>query len=217
VTGNVKGSSMGGNVRYKNVRRAMARSPHRRARAIPMATEISFGDGSDLDHGRRYLDRHRSGRCQRHDDGRRHRTSRSASKFVRAKTMGGDITIESVDGWVQATTMGGNLDVTVTGSGGDVELTSMSGTRRAPRAPGLRHESRPRDPLVPPEEHAASVPTARINRNRVAGSSVSSTRPNGLGVNRAPRHHPLQYIDSGSPATRGRAAGRTRDSPVEYR
>jgi DUF4097 and DUF4098 domain-containing protein YvlB len=53
---------------------------------------------------------------------------KNAGRFVRAKTMGGDIEIDSVDGWVQATTMGGNLDVTVTGAGGDVTLTSMSGT-----------------------------------------------------------------------------------------
>jgi DUF4097 and DUF4098 domain-containing protein YvlB len=52
---------------------------------------------------------------------------KNARRFVRAKTMGGDIAVDAVDGWVSATTMGGNIDVTVTGSGGDVTLTSMSG------------------------------------------------------------------------------------------
>ena len=67
---------------------------------------------------------------------------KQAEKFVRAKTMGGDIAIDSVDGWVQATTMGGNLDVTVTGAGGDVTLTSMSGkvVLHVPRGFGMTLE-----------------------------------------------------------------------------
>ena len=52
---------------------------------------------------------------------------RDAQRFVRAKTMGGDIEIESVDGWLKATTMGGDIEARVIGSGGDVELVSMSG------------------------------------------------------------------------------------------
>jgi len=52
---------------------------------------------------------------------------RSAGGFVKAKTMGGKITLGDVDGSVQATTMGGDVSVKVVGTGGDVELESMSG------------------------------------------------------------------------------------------
>jgi hypothetical protein len=41
--------------------------------------------------------------------------------------MGGDIDIESVDGWVRATTMGGDIEARVAGAGGEVELVSYSG------------------------------------------------------------------------------------------
>ena len=41
--------------------------------------------------------------------------------------MGGDIEIDSIDGWVKATTMAGDVEVTMTGSGGDATLTSMTG------------------------------------------------------------------------------------------
>ncbi|MBC7911086.1 MAG: DUF4097 family beta strand repeat protein, partial [Pyrinomonadaceae bacterium] len=52
------------------------------------------------------------------------------SRFAKVKTMGGDINIESVDGWVNATTMGGDISVSMLGNSGgrhDVELTSYSG------------------------------------------------------------------------------------------
>lgn len=56
---------------------------------------------------------------------------RSASAYVKAKTMGGKVRLDAVDGWIDATTMGGNVEATMTGdpSGGNrsVTLTSMSG------------------------------------------------------------------------------------------
>jgi len=127
VSGNLKGSSMGGGVRYKNVRRSDGQfaSPPRTGGGDPsditrdtvqistMGGEISAEDAPD---GADVMTM--GGDI----------TIKSAKRFVRAKTMGGDIEIDAVDGWVQATTMGGNLDVTVTGGGGDVSLTSMSGT-----------------------------------------------------------------------------------------
>ena len=45
--------------------------------------------------------------------------------------MGGDITIDAIDGWVSSTTMGGDVTVTMTGDPAkgkrDVNLTSMGG------------------------------------------------------------------------------------------
>ena len=126
VEGDFKGSSMGGNVRYKNVRRADGKlaSPPRTGEDLSLVTpetvQISTMGGSitteDAPDGADVMTM--GGDI----------TIKSARRFVRAKTMGGDIEIADVDGWVQATTMGGNLDVTVTGAGGDVSLTSMSGT-----------------------------------------------------------------------------------------
>ena len=48
------------------------------------------------------------------------------SKFIKAKTMGGDITIDSVDGTVDAITMGGDISVNSTGEG-NITLVSMKG------------------------------------------------------------------------------------------
>jgi DUF4097 and DUF4098 domain-containing protein YvlB len=126
VVGDLNASSMGGDVRYKNVRRndgkfaspsdsdGQARSEitSGTVQVTTMGGEIETGDapeGADVSTMGGDIN------------------IKKAARFVRAKTMGGDIAIESVDGWVQATTMGGNLDVTVTGAGGDVTLTSMSG------------------------------------------------------------------------------------------
>ena len=50
-----------------------------------------------------------------------------AERFVKATTMGGDIFLDSVDGWIDATTYGGDIQAAVTGQGGDVTLVSMSG------------------------------------------------------------------------------------------
>jgi hypothetical protein len=49
--------------------------------------------------------------------------------------MGGDIYLEAVDGWIEAMTYGGDIEATVAGQGGDVELTSLSGdiTLHVPR------------------------------------------------------------------------------------
>jgi hypothetical protein len=137
VTGDLKGSSMGGGVRYKNVRRAdgkVASPPNTgddmsdvttdTVQISTMGGEINTEDAPD---GADVMTM--GGDI----------TVKSAKRFVRAKTMGGDIEIDSVDGWVQATTMGGNLDVTVSGGGGDVTLTSMAGTvaLKVPRGFGM--------------------------------------------------------------------------------
>ncbi|MCD4693635.1 MAG: DUF4097 domain-containing protein, partial [Calditrichales bacterium] len=65
---------------------------------------------------------------------------KKAKKFIKAKTMGGDIQIDEIDGWVKATTMGGEITVVMTGDpdkgkrdvdissmGGDIELTLPEG------------------------------------------------------------------------------------------
>jgi DUF4097 and DUF4098 domain-containing protein YvlB len=126
VTGDLKGSSMGGGVRYKNVRRGdgkLASPPNTGdsdpSDITPETVQIStMGGDIDTEDAQNGADVMTMGGDI---------TIRNARRFVRAKTMGGDIAISSIDGWVQATTMGGNLDVTVTGAGGDVTLTSMSG------------------------------------------------------------------------------------------
>ena len=136
VTGNVKGSSMGGNVSYKNVRRSdgkFASPPQRGGSAsadlTPETVQIStMGGNIQTESAPEGADVMTMGGNIEIKD---------AGKFVRAKTMGGDIHIDSVDGWVQATTMGGNLAVTVTGAGGEVELTSMSGTVTLNVPPGF--------------------------------------------------------------------------------
>jgi DUF4097 and DUF4098 domain-containing protein YvlB len=127
VIGDVKGSSMGGDVRYKNVRRKDGNiaSPSRNdgsgatAAVTPDTVQISTMGGAihteDAPEGADVMTM--GGDIE----------IKNARRFVRAKTMGGDIAVNAVDGWVTATTMGGNIDVTVTGSGGDVTLTSMSG------------------------------------------------------------------------------------------
>ena len=124
VNGDLKGSSMGGDVRYKNVRRGdgkLASPPNIKGsdEITPETVQISTMGGEitteDAPDGADVMTM--GGDI----------TVMNAQRFVRAKTMGGDIRIASVDGWVQATTMGGNLDVNVTGAGGDVTLTSMSG------------------------------------------------------------------------------------------
>jgi DUF4097 and DUF4098 domain-containing protein YvlB len=127
VIGDLKGSSMGGDVRYKNVRRADGKvgSPPNigdsdRSEITPETVQIStMGGDINTEDARNGADVMTMGGNIK---------IKTAQRFVRAKTMGGDIAIESIDGWVQAETMGGNLDVTVTGAGGDVTLTSMSGT-----------------------------------------------------------------------------------------
>lgn len=126
VEGDLKGSSMGGDVRYKNVR----------GKDGKLASPPSTGDPGLHDVTAETLQISTMGgeiTTEDAPEGADLNTMggdievKSARRFVRAKTMGGDITIDSIDGWVQATTMGGNVDVTVTGKGGSVTLTSMSG------------------------------------------------------------------------------------------
>jgi len=124
VAGDVTGSSMGGNVRYKNVQRRDGGigSPDRLSDSDETTTDTvqisTMGGTIEVEDAPEGASLHTMGGDIRVTDARR---------FVRAKTMGGDILIESVDGWVRATTMAGDVDVSVAGSGGDVDLTSMSG------------------------------------------------------------------------------------------
>ncbi len=125
VVGDVRGSSMGGNVRYKNVRSRGGRvvSPERTGGgvddAVPDTVQIStMGGEVKVEEAPEGADLHTMGGNIQ---------VRGARRFVRAKTMGGSIDIDSIDGWVQATTMGGNIEVHVTGQGGEVDLTSMAG------------------------------------------------------------------------------------------
>jgi hypothetical protein len=125
VVGDVKGSSMGGNVRYKNVRRRDGGhgSPPRTGEDLPDAVgetvQIStMGGEIDVEDAPEGADLHTMG-------GDIH--VKGAERFVRAKTMGGDIHIDAVDGWLEAITMGGDVEASVTGNGGHVTLTSMSG------------------------------------------------------------------------------------------
>lgn len=123
VVGDVTGSSMGGNVRFKNVvRRSGGTATPPRLDDVDGTTDTvqisTMGGAINVDDAPEGANLHTMGGDIRVDD---------AVRFVAAKTMGGDIKIKSIDGWVKATTMGGDIDVNVIGTGGDVELTSMSG------------------------------------------------------------------------------------------
>jgi DUF4097 and DUF4098 domain-containing protein YvlB len=124
VIGDVSGSSMGGNVRYKNVKRRNGEpsSPARTGGHDETTGETvqvsTMGGAIEIDDAPNGADLHTMGG---------NISVKNAKRFVRAKTMGGDIRIESVDGSLKATTMGGDIEATVVGSGGDIDLTSMSG------------------------------------------------------------------------------------------
>jgi DUF4097 and DUF4098 domain-containing protein YvlB len=123
VVGDVKGSSMGGNVKYRNVvrRSGDTGSPTRTGGGDVNGDTVqisTMGGEIEVDEAPEGASLHTMGGDIRVTD---------AGRFVDAKTMGGDVVLEAVDGWVKATTMGGDVEVTLIGSGGDVELTSMSG------------------------------------------------------------------------------------------
>jgi hypothetical protein len=125
VIGNVKGSSNGGSVRYKNVQRRDGNlgSPPRVGDDLdeisPDTVQIStMGGGIEVEDAPEGADVHTMGG---------NIEIRNALHFARAKTMGGDILIDSVDGWVHAVTMSGDIEVHLTGDGGDVLLSSNSG------------------------------------------------------------------------------------------
>ncbi len=123
VVGDVKGSSMGGNVKYKNVVRTNGEVgfPTKVGGITVNSESVQISTmGGEIE-----ISEAPEGASLKTMGGHIHVTD--AGRFVHATTMGGDILLESVDGWVKATTMGGDIDVTVVGSGGDVELTSMSG------------------------------------------------------------------------------------------
>jgi DUF4097 and DUF4098 domain-containing protein YvlB len=136
VVGDVTGSSMGGNVRFKNVvRRGGGIATPPRLDDVEGTTDTvqisTMGGSIEVDDAPEGANLHTMGGDIRVTD---------AVRFVSAKTMGGDVTIEAVDGWVKATTMGGDVDVKVTGSGGDIELTSMSGDITLVLPPGFSME-----------------------------------------------------------------------------
>ena len=126
VTGDLNGSSMGGAVRYIEVQRRDGRVGG--PKQIDMddldgvteeTVQIStMGGEIDVDEAPAGVAAHTMGGDI---------DIESAEQFAKVTTMGGDIEIRAIDGWVKATTMGGDVDVRVVGSGGDVELTSMSG------------------------------------------------------------------------------------------
>jgi len=126
VIGNVKGSSMGGDVRYKNVQRRdgdLASPPNLGDDLDDTSTDTvqvsTMGGKIEVEEAPEGADVHTMGGNIEISD---------AQRFVRAKTMGGDIRVDSIDGWVQAITMGGDIDVQMVGSGGDVLLSSNSGS-----------------------------------------------------------------------------------------
>jgi len=135
VVGDVEGSSMGGNVSYKNVQRRSggAGSPPRTGQDLAEITrdtvQIStMGGAIEVKDAPEGADVHTMGGNIEIED---------AARFVRAKTMGGDIRIRSIDGWVEATTMAGDVEVSVTGDGGDVKLDSYSGNIVLDLPPGF--------------------------------------------------------------------------------
>jgi putative adhesin len=135
VVGDVKGSSMGGNVRYERVHRRNGKTATLDRLGDEEVSDdtvqiSTMGGGIEVEDAPEGAAVHTMG-------GDIH--IKDAQRFVRATTMGGDVTIDRADGSVQATTMGGNVEATVVGSGGDVELRSMSGdiTLTVPRGFGM--------------------------------------------------------------------------------
>jgi DUF4097 and DUF4098 domain-containing protein YvlB len=123
VVGDVKGSSMGGNVKYKNVVRTNGEVgfPTKMGGVVVDSESVQISTmGGEIE-----IDEAPEGASLKTMGGDIRVTD--AGRFVHATTMGGDILLKAVDGRVNATTMGGDVDVTVVGSGGDVEITSMSG------------------------------------------------------------------------------------------
>jgi DUF4097 and DUF4098 domain-containing protein YvlB len=115
VKGDIKASSQGGNVVYKNVTRRTGNSTAEELKITSMGGDINVDEapaGADV---------HTMG-------GDVH--IRDAHEFAKAKTMGGNIEIDAVDGWVDATTMGGDVTVHMVGDpekgNRDVEIQSMS-------------------------------------------------------------------------------------------
>ena len=111
VFGDVKVTSMGGEVTHRRVTRTHGDSIGDQVKIDTMGGDINVSDapsGADV---------HTMGGDITID---------SAREYVKAKTMGGDIRIKEADGWVKATTMAGDVRALVIG-GHDVELTSMSG------------------------------------------------------------------------------------------
>jgi DUF4097 and DUF4098 domain-containing protein YvlB len=126
---------MGGNVRYKNVRRSdghVASPPQLGGSKVASSgdsVQIStMGGDIDIQDAPAGADLHTMGG---------NISVKDARQFVRAKTMGGDIALGSVDGWVEAITMGGDIETTLIGNGGDVTLTSMSGNVTLQVPPGF--------------------------------------------------------------------------------
>jgi DUF4097 and DUF4098 domain-containing protein YvlB len=123
VVGDVKGSSMGGNVKYRNVVRTNGEIgfPSELGGVVVNGESVQISTmGGEIE-----VDEAPEGASLKTMGGDIRVTD--AGRFVHATTMGGDVVLEAVDGWVKATTYGGDVEVTLVGSGGDVEITSMSG------------------------------------------------------------------------------------------
>ena len=124
VTGDVKGSSMGGEVRFQRVyRRDGSVASPGGVEDVPGLTDgtvqiSTMGGAIDVDEAPEGVAVHTMGGDI---------VIAEARRFAKVTTMGGDIHIEAVDGWVAATTMGGDVEVRVDGAGGDVDLRSNSG------------------------------------------------------------------------------------------
>jgi len=124
VNGDVKGSSMGGPVRFERVyRRDGTVARPERVEDVPGMTDgtvqiSTMGGGIDVDDAPEGVAVHTMGGDIEIGD---------AERFAKATTMGGDIRIKAVDGWVTAKTYGGDIEVHVVGTGGDIDLQSLSG------------------------------------------------------------------------------------------
>jgi len=125
VDGDLDGSTMGGSVTYRNVTGRSSTSEQDPLEISTMGGSIEVDEapgGADLETKGGSIEVNR------------------ASNFVRAETMGGSITIREIDGWVDASTKGGSVevqmvgdpdkgrrDVSISSSGGDIELVVPPG------------------------------------------------------------------------------------------
>ena len=126
VSGDVKGSTMGGDVKYIGKGSKPAKNSGREVRISTMGGEIKVDDapaganvstmGGDIKIG-------------------------SAGRFVKAKTMGGDIEVKKVDGGFKLSTMGGDVTANMIGNPDegerDIDISSMGGDINVTVPPGL--------------------------------------------------------------------------------
>jgi hypothetical protein len=126
VTGDVKGSSMGGDVVYKNVQIAEKSPDGRTVNPSKSGGEVvkikTMGGAIRVDDAPLGANVTTMGG---------NIDIKNARQFVKAETMGGEIVIHAVDGSVNATTMGGDVEVHEIGFGEDLKrditITSLGG------------------------------------------------------------------------------------------